>query len=382
MKGHGMRFPIKLKDNKGIALMAVIFAMLLLGILGITMTSFVSNDLENSIDNFQSGQAFYVAEGGLQYVQMREFFGDSDLSDNTSPTDAPFGANSISLNPGQFWVEYSNQSANSIDVKVTAKAGQAVRVIYQTVRNDGPGGRYVTMAGGNINMNNSTGQIYGDVALKGISHIDDPPINVYGNIIEDPNLVLPTLDYSYYKTRAQTGTTTSGNLTITNDSECQGDNYVTGWVKINSGVTCTGLLYADGNININASNVIMNGTFITEASFNADHNTGLQFNAQPVSPGSTNYMPAIASQNLFSIKDSDSMQVNGVCWNPGNLDFGGSDNLQYRGSFVAGGNVIINNTDNVTITFDADLTVGIPGMSGGGAGVTVGSLVLSEWRTY
>jgi len=48
---------------------------------------------------------------------------------------------------------------------------------------------------------------------------------------------------------------------------------------------------------------------------------------------------------------------------------------------MAGGNVILNSANNMNITFDSTLTVGVPGLSGGG-GSQSGSLSLSGWKTY
>jgi hypothetical protein len=353
---------------------ALILAMLLFGILGTSTVHLTANMLASANEDLQSSQAFYVAEGGLQYVHMSQLNGDSDFSDNVPPTDPPFGNNAIALSPGEFWVEYLNQATDSVTVKITSRVGSAVRVIEQSAGQSGTGQQYVTMAGGNINANGSSGNIYGDVGLRGNINVDEDVV-VNGNIYEDPNLVLPTLDFNTYE--AMCDSTHSGNLTIS--SNYTGDLCVTGNVKINAGVTYTGLLYADGNIDIQGDNVVVNGSLLSEGNVVADHRDGLQFNAQEIAPGQ--HMPAIANMGNLSIKDSDGMVVNGVIWNDGNLDLTNSDDLQYRGSFMIGGNVILNSTSNISVTFDADLLAGIPGLSGGG-GTQTGSLSLSAWKTY
>ncbi len=87
----------RFKDNRGIALIAVVLGTVLLSIMGLTMTSIVADRLSSSSENLQSVQTFYIAEGGMHYILMNDFFDDSDYSNNASPTDPPFGATSIAL---------------------------------------------------------------------------------------------------------------------------------------------------------------------------------------------------------------------------------------------------------------------------------------------
>lgn len=363
-----------LRGKKGMAMIVVVLGMLIFGALGATFASFIAGDLAISTEGLQSAQAFYVAEGGMQYVQMNQLNGDNNFSDNTSPTDPPFGPSSINLSPGDFWIEYLNQQSDTVTVRVTARVGDSVRVIQQDVGQGGSGQQYVTLAGGNLNMNSSSGTLNGDVGITGVANLDEDVI-VNGNITEDPTLELPTLDFDTYKNMCTSSY--SGNKTISSNTTA--NLCVTGNVTIKANVTYTGLLYATGNVTINGNNVIINGSIVTERNMNGDNRTGLQFNAQTIDADT--HMPAIASQGTFSLKNDDNMQINGVIWTSGTADLTNSDNLQYRGSFIVGGNMVINTASNVSITFDSDLTTGIPGLSGG-PGDSAGSLSLSGWRTY
>lgn len=353
---------------------ATILGMLLFGIMGTTMVHMTANNLSSATEDLQSSQAFYVAEGGVQYVEMSQFNGDTNFADNNPPTDPPFGANSISLSPGQFWVEYVNKTSSSVTVKVTAKVGTAVRVIEQNVGQSGTGFQYVTMAGGNINANSSTGNIYGDVGLKGNVNISSGVV-VHGNIYQDPTIVLPTLDFNVYMNMCTT--TNNGNMDI--NSNYTGNLCVIGDVTIGSNVTYTGLLYSTGKVTVNGNNVHINGSLLAEGNIKADNRSGLQFIADNSNPNQ--HMPAIAGKSLLELKNDDNMTIKGVMWNDGNLDYTNSDNLDYTGSFMAGQNVIMNSSNNLKITFDSEYLVGVPGLSGGG-GAQSGSLSLSGWKTY
>lgn len=353
---------------------ATILGMLFFGIMGTTLVNITANNLSSATEDLQGSQAFYVAEGGMQYVQMNKLNGDSNFADNIPPTDPPFGANAISLSPGQFWVEYMNVTPDTVTVKITSRVGTAVRVIEQNAAQGGSGVQYVTMADGNLSIDDSTGNVFGDVAVTG-SYDIDPDVTVNGNIVSDPDLEIPTIDFPTYE--AMCDSTHSGNLTIS--ANYTGDLCVTGNVTISAGVTYTGLLYVGGNLAINANNVVFNGSTVVEGNIQGNGRTGLQFNAQPINPDE--HMPAILTQGNLSFEDADNLTIYGVVWTDGNLSFDDSDNLTYTGSFMTDGNVTIDDVTGLTLTFDADVVAGIPGLSGGGGAVT-GSLSLSGWKTY
>ncbi len=358
------------KRESGLALLTVVGVMFLLLILGSAMISLVATGRATSLDSLQATQAFYVADGGTQYILMNQFAGDTDFSDNLSPTDPPFGPNAISLGAGRFWIEYLNQQADSITVRVTARVGDAVRVIQQAAGQGGSGEQYVTLADGNLNMNSSSGDIYGDVAVTGNTSIPEEVV-VHGNIVQNPVLTVPSLDFSVYE--AMCDTTIAGSYVVNaNDT---GDLCVTGSATIQGNVTFNGLLYVGGSVQVQGNNVIFNGSLVSEGNINADGRTGLRFNAQP-GPNPGTHMPAIAADGNLSIKNADGAVINGVVWNTGNIDLSNSDGLDFRGSFMSGGNVLINSASGVSITFDSDLSAGIPGLQGGGGAVT-GSLSLS-----
>lgn len=352
-----------------------IMIMLFLGILGTSFNYMTATRLAGATEDLGSAQAFYVAEGGLQYTAMKYLNGDSDYSDNVSPTGDPFGGTPVTLGEGQFWVEYSDQVADSITVKVTARVGNAVRAVQVSAGQDSTGFNFVTLAGGNINMNDSTGDLFGDVGITGQANIDED-VTVHGDITEDPTLEIPTMDMGIYE--GMCDETHVGNKTF--NADYTGDLCVTGNVIFNDNVTYTGVLYVGGNVTISGDNVVINGSIVSEGNLNGDNRSGLQFNAQP-GPDPGTHMPAIVTNGIISLKNDDGMQVNGVIWSDGNIDLTNSDNVNYTGSFITNGNLIANTTLNFQLTFDADLLVGVPGLGelGEGAGTAVS---FSNWRTF
>ena len=364
------------KINKnGMAVLVIVIGMLIFSALGLGLVAMITDNISANTDQLQAAQTFYVAEGGLQYILMNQFNGDVNFSDNISPTDPPFGASSIALGPGQFWIEYSNQQPTSINIKVTAKIGNAVRTVQVTGGGGGSGYQYVTLGGGNLSITNSTGNVYGDAAVSGSATIG-PNVTVHGNIVSNVNnLDQPTIDFQTYRNM----TTTSYSGTHTFSANTIGNIYVSGNVTINANVTFTGVLYAGGNVALNGSNIHINGTLVSEGNISGSNLTGLQFISQPVPP---TQMPAILTNGNLSLQNDDNMQINGIVWTDDNLNFSNSDNFNYHGSFMTGGNTTIDHVTGLTLTFDSGVMASIPGLQGGGTGQQTGSLTLSKWKSY
>ncbi len=368
-------FTAFMQGEEGMALVAVIMGMLILSAIGVTMTHFVSSNAASASDDLQSSQAFYVAEGGMQYVLMNQLNGDSDYSNNVSPTAAPFGAPSISLNPGQFWVEYLNETSTSMTARVTARVGNATRAVQQAVTLGGSGFKYVTMAKGNLSITNTTGTVSGDVVMSGNYSIA-PTVTMLGNVTSNPNLTIPPLDMSVY--RNMTTSTYTGTMTISGNYT--GNTYITKNLNINAGSTINGVLYVHGNVAFNGNNIVVNGTIVTDGNLNCANRTGLQFISQPID--ANHQMPAIVVDgNVGDFTNADNMKVRGLVWSTGNLSLNNTDNLDYVGSFMVDGNASFDTMTNFKLSFNSTYVTGVPGMTDLG-GSNTASMVLSGWQSY
>ena len=360
------------QNQKGTAFFGVVLAMLFFTTMGITTVSLVANDSTGATGNLNGSQSFYVAEGGLQHVIMNELAEDTDFGDNVSPTDAPFGANSIALGDGEFWVEYLNQSSSSIDVRVTAQVGNAVRVVQQTVT---PGSYpYSALVDGNFSLNNTEGTIDGDIGVNGNYNGDD--MAVTGTIYEDMDIDMPTVDFAEYLDLIDT--TQNGNYTISSDYT--GNLRVTGNLKIDGNITITGILYVDGNVDFDGDNVTVNGTIVTEGNLNGNNHDDLSFLAQPLDDGTQ--MPALVVDGNITINNSENITIAGTVWADGNINMNSMENVNFVGSLISNGNINLENGEDIQLVFESDYMEGllgfsdIPGAPGGGGGLTV-----SGWRS-
>lgn len=354
-------------NNKGSAFFALIVAMLFFGTMGLATVSIMATNLAGSTEGYQGTQAFYVAEGGIQHTVMNELFDDTDFTDNVSPTGAPLSANSISLGQGEFWVEYLNQSDDLIDVRVTGRVGNTIRVITQTITG---GYDYIAMAEGNLNAQNSTGSFNGDLGLEGNLNLDTD-IALNGGVIQTTNIDIPTMNTAVYDAM----TTDTHNGTKVFNADYTGNLHVTGNAIIQSNVTINGILYVEGNVNIIGDNVTINGTLVAEGNINSTHDN-LTFISQPIDDDE--HMPAIVGQGGINFANTTDMEIYGLVWNTGNIDFSSSVDLDFEGSIVSGGNLLLNYSTNMDLTFNTQLLMGIPGLQDLGQIVT--SVNMSNWR--
>ncbi|QQR81213.1 MAG: pilus assembly PilX N-terminal domain-containing protein [Deltaproteobacteria bacterium] len=366
-----------LKKNNGMIFIGTLMAMLFFSALATTANYLSSTSNAGAVDDFQSSQAFYVADAGMQYTLMSRLNRDTNFSDNASPTGAPFGGTPITFGSGQFWIEYLNPTVTTVTVRITSKVGSAVKVISQNVTSSNNFPQYAVTAGGNFNSNSSTGVINGNIALTGRANIDNR-ITVNGTVTSDPSITMPQIDFNTYK--AMCTTTINGNYTI--NSNYSGMLCVRGNVTINSNVTYTGLLYATGNINVNGNNVTINGTMMSEGNLEVLHVTGFSATASTSNP--TQMMPALASKGNLNIMGSPGMRITGYVWAEGDMDFGNSDNYVFRGAMVAGGdfngNLLMNSTQNLSITFDPTVLTGMLGFTYGNSSAQNLTFTTALWQ--
>ncbi len=359
---------IKLKNKKGVAAIIAILIVMVLGVVSAILFSLQSTNFQSTANQTNFTQALYVAEGGLLYIMEHEFNNDSDFSDNTSPTAAPFGSPSLSLGNGSFWAEYLNQTASGVDIKITANVADAVRVIQQHIVVDLPVVTdYVQFASGNIHLNNADGNAMGDLYASG--NIEQgSEFFVTGDVDQQGSLEIPEMDWDYYKQKAQElGTYVDNNTTFssgTYGSEGEGNGifyYVTGNVTINKNVTIYGTIIAEGNI---------------KRSGNANN---IAFHTQPLdidNDTAAEDMPVLATKGNLEFNNTDGLTMNGLVYTLGNILLNNITDLTFNGAMMADGNMNINNADEINLNYDSSFFDDMEGIEQSGEG----GLIISQWR--
>ncbi len=267
----------RLKNNKGISLIAVIIVMLLVATLSLVVASTVTSANISSVTDMQTQQAFYIAQAGVEwYIEQLE--NDNDWS--TPPavkTDESFGV-------GTFSVTYANEEETSIDVtgtgEVTGWDGNTVqRAITQHIENSGGGGSLfsdfaIFYGGGDGTISTTVARnqtitgdtfIHGDLSISSNCTITGDVLatgdisvhgttNVSGDVIEHINpapATQPTLETTYYDNLiAAASEEEEGNVDFEGE-EIDGIIYVNGDVWIDDYLSGSGIIVATGDIEIN-----------------------------------------------------------------------------------------------------------------------------------
>ncbi len=61
------------KNQKGVSLIAALFIIIILAFMGVMFVSLIGTGSLTAVNDLQGTQAFYIAEGGLQYAGMKSF---------------------------------------------------------------------------------------------------------------------------------------------------------------------------------------------------------------------------------------------------------------------------------------------------------------------
>jgi type II secretory pathway component PulK len=64
---------IRNRKSRGVTIIAAIFIIVVLGFMGVMFLSMVNTGSFTAVNDLQSAQALYVAEGGLEYYGNRAF---------------------------------------------------------------------------------------------------------------------------------------------------------------------------------------------------------------------------------------------------------------------------------------------------------------------
>ncbi|OGB88918.1 hypothetical protein A2625_00380 [candidate division WOR-1 bacterium RIFCSPHIGHO2_01_FULL_53_15] len=108
--------------RKGQVLIAAIFVVVIVTVLGVTAASLLSTGSFSAVKNLHGVQALNVAEGGVRFTLAASLAADSDWTDN-----ADFGP--VSLNPGTFTVRYLWKIKKQCTLEVTGTVQGVSRIL-------------------------------------------------------------------------------------------------------------------------------------------------------------------------------------------------------------------------------------------------------------
>lgn len=114
------------RRKNGFTLIAAIFIVLVMTMLAITMSTFISSDSVVSARNYSSQKAFFIASAGSEYY-MKQLIGDLDWT--TPPT-----AEAKPFSDGIFTVTTTAEQKNRITVTVTGIVTKGAATYTRTLR--------------------------------------------------------------------------------------------------------------------------------------------------------------------------------------------------------------------------------------------------------
>lgn len=138
-----------MKKAKGFSVIALLVVILLLGSVGYIVSSLMTRSQESTLRTLDSIQAFYAAQGGMEYVgKYLEVSGGSDWTTAPVPHNQP-----IALGNGNFTVTFAPVDADTLNATITGRTGSAQRRVIAGFHKTGGGGAIQSQGG--INMGNN-----------------------------------------------------------------------------------------------------------------------------------------------------------------------------------------------------------------------------------
>ncbi|MBI3332981.1 MAG: hypothetical protein HYZ93_02685, partial [Candidatus Omnitrophica bacterium] len=81
----------------GFALLATIFILVILSTMAAVMVQLYVGQSKGALEALDSAKTFALADGGMRWIFQNQFDGDTDFTNNASPTGAPFGGTPVTM---------------------------------------------------------------------------------------------------------------------------------------------------------------------------------------------------------------------------------------------------------------------------------------------
>jgi len=320
-------------NKKGISVIAVVAVMLALSLLGIVAVALLGSVSSLGVDYLKARQAFYIAEAGRHWY-LESLQSDNNWSDNATTGDR--GPKNFA--GGSFVITVSNCMADSITVTsaavVTGYESQSIqRVVSCDVSRGLPTAfNYAIYVGGSIHTQGAEDFSVTGQQKEGVSDF-------------------PTVNFSYYQS-------------IANHVE-------TGAYTFSSG-TYTGIWYIDGNVTF-GSDVTLNGTVIATGNIDMKSQSNITIT-------STLPYPALVSDGNYEFNNAHNINITGLVFVgadlSGNLLTQKAEDITFIGSVLVAGNFNAQNSEDMSLIYNTEIASNPPpGFSGGSQ-----NIMMSGWK--
>lgn len=276
-------------------------------------------------------QALWIAEAGVHNVLYA-------LRNNQAFVASPYVLTG-DVGNGSYTVTTTRNGKNYAVIAI-GTVGQIARQIRRTIFLGS--GFWETFTegiytGGKITFKKETaGTVTGDITTANVVQGIEK-ILLVGRLIERADILIPSVDYDYY--RAIADHSVASDYTFTANKTYAGIWYIDGSATIENNVVINGSVIATRNILLNGAD---NTTITAEAGY-----------------------PALVASASFSMQGTDSVTVNGLLYAENSITLKNVTQSTFSGALIADKKITIDSSTQWSITFDDTLQSGLLGFSGG-----------------
>ncbi len=401
--------------KKGVTLIAAVFIVLVMTLLAITISTYVSSDAVIAVKNYNSLDAFYVAASGVEYY-LKQLDGDSDWS-------SPPSQESKAFSGGVFTIATTDETKNRITFTSTGLVTLAAKTYRRTIRSTvkrtagglaeilaeyvvylGEGSGEGSAIGNNVSISgdifvNSDLDIGYNCNISGDAHStgtietgDNTEITGTTESDAEPPYDPPTLESSFYDNQiAIAAASPEGDQSWSGYQDLSGSYYINGNVvfELNANINITGaatiaatgtvlvrnnttigdniMVIADGLITIeNNVNLGKDGLWYSSVGFDVGNNAEV---------GDVNVGEGTIFITPGDILFGNNVEYYGFIYCGGDFTQTGN-NFYFEGNIIVGGDINVDN--NTTLVLNPDL-VEIDELIGIEAGEGVAKVEITEW---
>jgi hypothetical protein len=327
----------RLQDKKGMVLLLTFMVMATLSAITTSFLYLTSVQIKSGGFDMVSAKALWLAEAGLQQA----FY---TLKNDSGYQSAPTTING-SLGEGTYRVTVV-KGGSTYAFTSTGTVGSFRRQVSQSaVLSSAILARAIHADGSIVDFNGSTGTVNGNISCH-VQVKNYSGMTINGTVTDGLAKINGTLDFDYYKTLAQSlGQYINGSYTFAN-------------------ATYTGVWYTKNQATI-GDNAIINGSIISDSDIRFANRAD---NVQITPSALTNY-PALAAKNNIGTNATgapssriglQNSTINGLILCNNNLTFDYLKNTAINGTLLSGGNISLQNSTGLTITYNENIFSPMP----------------------
>ncbi|MBL7170471.1 MAG: hypothetical protein ISS46_00545 [Candidatus Omnitrophica bacterium] len=334
------------RNESGVVFITALVMMLILLSLGMSYLVIARTRARIASNQRAVLKAFYIAEAGLEEA-IDELFTDSGWG---------VGFTNESFGGGTYNVFLTGSQGETIEITSRGTFGGASRTIRAEVLVINPANlsEWIGSAGtggGNVDFSGSSGTISGVVVVKGDFEAGDMDTDD-ARIIEDfSDLPVIEVYLDSYKTIAdhvaeedkgkdkdKDGDEETFTPPFKSGETYTGVYYIKGDVVIESNVTIYGTVVAEGDVNINATNVIIEAEGDSEEEWN------------PVEG-----YPAIIADGTINMDGMTNSSITGLVYATDDVKMDGTSGVTFEGGLIVGKDLAAKDGEDLSISYGLEI---------------------------